>query len=559
MSVQRRYFMEYKKSRWELKYETFKSGSIDNDLKTLNDKKVKLANDMIQAYKDGKIDDVKKMQEEMKNITDNLEKKDNSKKAMTSNRAKIENTLQLKKDLVQDSAELLKKLNEIKAYEDAKKLIEDSDKDVANLEAEIKGIDAQIKQLNAKINAPNVKPEDKKKFEQDKEKLKVQRQQKSADIGKHNSDEYSKALKSKEELEGKIAKYDVKSINTVLAQNEKLIAKCDLIGANLVNGKSMEEINVSLKKFSFTPDKDFAKKVETMRAVYQKDESEKNDNLTKTEEDATKEADKALEAEKLAKEKAESAIKAAEEAEKEYEKISNLPSTQLPWYKKIPGVKQVVNFVSKIFNKEGKTDAEKTEEAKVAVEKAKAEAEKAKKELEEAMKAAKEAQKKAKEARKAKSEIGTEGRSTDYLEELRQQKDENDVLQGIAVYGDTFRNELKYQAPNVKSSLAQDEVDKAKSKKDYVMENYQDPNNPKKVYNDHRKDKRAYNILARKNEVRKNIADMKALKAKKSLNDRFGPGFDQHDNPPVVIDKDSSEEVKRTVREALYGDIDRDD
>ena len=41
MSVQRRYFMEYKKSRWELKYETFKSGSIDNDLKTLNDKKVK--------------------------------------------------------------------------------------------------------------------------------------------------------------------------------------------------------------------------------------------------------------------------------------------------------------------------------------------------------------------------------------------------------------------------------------------------------------------------------------------------------------------------------------
>ena len=530
--------MEYKKSRWELKYETFKNGSVDNDLKTLNDQKVKLANDMIQAYKDGKIDDIKKMQEEMKKITDNLDKKEVSKKAMTSNRAKIENTLQLKKDLIQDSAELLKKLEEIKDYEKAKKTIEDNDKEVAKLEAEIEGIDVQIKQLNAKINDPNVKPEDRKKFEQDKEKLKDQRQQKSADIGKYNNQEYSDALKNKEKLEAEVAKYDVKSINTALAQNEKLIAKCDLIGSNLVNGKSMEEINLSLKKFTFTPDKDFAKKVEAMRDVYQKEESAKTEDITKTEEEAKKEADKTLEAEKLAKEKADAAIKAAEEAEKEYEQISNLPTTQLPLHKRI------VNWVSKIFNKEGKTDAKKTEEAKIAVEKAKAEAEKAKKELEEATKAAKEAQKKAKDAEKAKAEISTEGRSTEYLEELRQQKDENDVLQGMAVYGDTFRKELNYKAPNVKSSLTQDQIDQAKSKTGKVM-----PGQEK----DHKKDKRAYDTDARKDEIRKNIDDLRKRRAEK-----FGPGFDQHDNPPAPKDNNEPEndtaEILRRADKALGED-----
>ena len=59
--------MEYKKSRWELKYEALKNGRIDNEVESLKDKKKQLADNMVEAYKNGKSDDVKKMQDEMRN------------------------------------------------------------------------------------------------------------------------------------------------------------------------------------------------------------------------------------------------------------------------------------------------------------------------------------------------------------------------------------------------------------------------------------------------------------------------------------------------------------
>lgn len=239
----------------------------------------------------------------------------------------------------------------------------------------------------------------------------------------------------------------------------------------------MEEINASLKKFQFTPNKDFAKKVTTMRKVYEKEENEVIKAVKEQEGKVTEEAKKAYE-------KAEKAIKQAQKAEEEYNRIRNLPIPKVPWYKKVPVIKQVVNGISKIFNKgENQT-------VQIDVDEAKAKFEQAMKEAEEATRT-------------------SEGkRSTDYLEELRKQKDENVVLEGMTLYGDTFKDRLKYKMPNVKSSLTQDQINKAKSmnKKEYVMPG-------------HEVDKRAYNVDARKAMVRKNIEELKKKNEMKKHDD----------------------------------------
>ena len=335
-----------------------------------------------------------------------------------------------------------------------------------------------------------------KKAEQDKAKLNAQRQQKNNEIGKLNSEEYTKSRTRMQELENEVGTYDLKAIKNALAKNEKLIAKCDLIGTNLVNGKSMEEITANLKNFKFKPDKNFSQKISTMRDLYKTEEKEKVEKTKKNNENATEEAKKAYE-------KARKAVETAEKARNEYEKISNLPAAKTPWYKKIPVLKQISNGISKIFNRKQTQNLEKTkklaEETENAAKKAIEEYRTKKDEMEKTKKVAKDTEM---------------GRSTEYLKELRGQKNEDEVLKGMAVYGDTFRDKLKYTVPNVKSSVTQGEVDKAKSKTKYVMNN-KDPKNP-----DHTTDKRAYNVEARKAQVKANIEQIRKMKEEKSGSER---------------------------------------
>lgn len=477
------------KSRWELKYEKIKNGSIDSEIEKLAGAKKELTDKIVEAYKNGKSDEVNALQGQIQRIDQETKKCNDSKNAVKTNEPKIQNILQLKEDLVKESSNLLEKQNKAKEYAGAKKQVEASDKKLATIETEIEAIDTQIKALNQTIQNPNTSEADRKKAEQDKAKLNAQRQQKNNEIGKLNSEEYTKSRTRMQELENEVGTYDLKAIKNALAKNEKLIAKCDLIGANLVNGKSMEEITANLKNFKFKPDKNFSQKISTMRDLYKTEEKEKVEKTKKNNENATEEAKKAYE-------KARKAVETAEKARNEYEKISNLPAAKTPWYKKIPVLKQ-------IFNRKQTQNLEKTkklaEETENAAKKAIEEYRTKKDEMEKTKKVAKDTEM---------------GRSTEYLKELRGQKNEDEVLKGMAVYGDTFRDKLKYTVPNVKSSVTQGEVDKAKSKTKYVMNN-KDPKNP-----DHTTDKRAYNVEVRKAQVKANIKQIRKMKEEKSGSER---------------------------------------
>lgn len=492
--------MEYNKSKWEMKYEEFKNGSVDKEIEIIKATIKEQAQKFNQAIQDGKNSESQKAQDEINKLQGELKTKEDIKSAFTTNQSKIEHVLQLKKDLIKESAEVLSKKSAIQEYRKAKKIVEKNDKESKKIQLEIEALDAQIKQLNIKINDKNTLPADRARFEQDKAKLNAQRQQKSNKVSQLNSDEYINSRKTVDRLETEVGSYKVKDIDKTLAENEKLIAKCDLIGKSLVNGKSMNDITVSLKNFKFTPNKDFAKKVSAMRDVYEKEGKAKAEDATKAHEEAESNFETTVNAAKEAKEKLEAAMKEAKEAEEEYNKINNLPAPKPKWYENLPGAKIVKGLVAKLKREPTTKTAE---EAKKEFENAKAEAEKAKKEFEEAERAAKEAQKERDgaetEARKATGE-----RSTDYLAELRQQKDQDTVLEGMTLYGDTFKDRLKFQMPNTKTSLTQDEIDRAKSKNNYVIQNQ----NGKK---DHVKDKRQYDVEARKENLIKTIAKMKGV------------------------------------------------
>lgn len=484
--------MEYNKSKWELKYDTFKKSNYEQEIDSIKRKIKEEAQKFNEAIQNGKNNDAQKAQDEINKLQVDIKKKETSNSAIKANEAKIENILQLKKDLVKESGELARKQAKIKNYKTLEKYIADKDVELKNHEKEIEQIDNDIKALNKKINDPQVDPKDKKTFEEEKRSLNNKRKEKTVLISQSNDDKYSDACKAKAILEREIATYDEKSIEKILAKNEKLIAKCDLIGKNLMNGKSMEDINVSLKQFKFTPNKDFAKKVSAMRDIYLKEENDNKNVAKQGEEKAVEEAQKAYE-------KATSAIEQAKKAEEEYRKLTNLPAQQTPWYKKAPIIKHMINAFEKITHK-GEKQAQKIEEARAKAEQARKEVEVAKKEFFE----------KNVEAEKVKVETGKieKGRSIDYLSELRKQKGENTILEGMTLYGDTFKDRLKYQMPNIKTSLTQDEIDQAKSKNNYVLTN-------QKGKNDHSKDKRAYDVEARKAMIKKNIEDIKKMKTEK--------------------------------------------
>lgn len=484
--------MENNKSKWESKYEEFKNGNMSKELETMKEKIKDEANKFNEAIKNGKNDEAKKAQDEINKLQGEIKKKEAINTSVKFNSSKIENILQLKKDLVKDSVELLNKKSEIDQYQEAEQTIKDKDADIMTLNTDMEAINAKIKQVDKQLENIQLSPADREKLEKDKEKLKAEKSAKAKEIGDNNND-YSNALNKREGLADKVSKYNINDIDIALAQNEKLIAKCDMVGKNLLNGKNMEEINASLKKFKFTPNKDFAKKVTTMRSVYEKEENE-----------AVNTVKEAVEEAKKAEENAKNALEKAKKAEEEYKKISNLPVPKTNLWQK------AINGLANIFKKGGNKKDVKTQ-----VEEAKKEAEEAKKEAE---KAAKEYKAKVEEAKKIKSTLNKEGeRSTDYLEELRKQKDENVVLEGMTLYGDTFKDRLKFNMPNISSSISQGEIDDAKSKNNYVMQNetYVNSKGETVTRNDHQKDKRAYNADARKAEIKKNIEELKALKAKK--------------------------------------------
>lgn len=56
------------KSRWELKYEKIKNGSIDSEIEKLAGAKKELTDKIVEAYKNGKSDEVNALQGQIQRI-----------------------------------------------------------------------------------------------------------------------------------------------------------------------------------------------------------------------------------------------------------------------------------------------------------------------------------------------------------------------------------------------------------------------------------------------------------------------------------------------------------
>lgn len=259
--------MEYKKSRWENEYDKYNENKdvLKSKMAEIRREQATLKEGPEYAAKKKELDELKKTQVKY----DKIEK----------NQAKIEHILNLKKDLVNKTSELLDekaefdKINE--TIEKCEKVFEKLDKERDALLKDVQKIDVQLKD-------PNLKDEDRKKLEDE-------RKSKIASVSDNNT-KYSEVANKKDDLSKKVELFDKDKINEELLKNEKLISKCDLIGANLVKGKGMEEISAKLENFEFKPNKDFAKKIQEMRDTYNKEKSQDNkEPEEKQEEDKNKE------------------------------------------------------------------------------------------------------------------------------------------------------------------------------------------------------------------------------------------------------------------------------
>ena len=98
--------MEQKLS-WEEKYENIKNGSIDSEIEKLAGVKEELPDKIAEAYTNRKFDEVSALQGQMQQIEQKVKKCN----AIKANELKIQNILQLKRDLVKESFGLLEKQN----------------------------------------------------------------------------------------------------------------------------------------------------------------------------------------------------------------------------------------------------------------------------------------------------------------------------------------------------------------------------------------------------------------------------------------------------------------
>lgn len=247
--------MEYKKSRWEMEYDKY-----NKDKDELKSKMAAIKRELAELKEGAEYAAKKKELKEMEKTQvkyDRIEK----------NKDKIENVLKFKKDLVGRTVELVEKKTEIEKYE---KVLKTFEQKIEKLDNENQRLLNRVRQIDNELKNPNLK-------EADRVKLQEERKEK-VNAAKENNTKYSEVANKKDAVGKKLETFDKDKISEELLKNEKLLGKCDLIGANLLKGKNMEEISAKLENFEFKPNKDFAKKIQEMREMYAKEkEAEKEE------------------------------------------------------------------------------------------------------------------------------------------------------------------------------------------------------------------------------------------------------------------------------------------
>ncbi len=317
--------MEYKKSRWENEYDNYKANK--DELKTkmaaIRREQAQLKEGPDYAAKKAELQELKKTA----TIYAKIEK----------NSSKIENILSFKKELVGKTADLLTQKNEIEKLDTSKTKLESAIKKLDDDRQ--KSVD-RIKKIEEELKNPQLK-------EEDKQKLQREKQEKLKNI-QENDVKFQEVANTRDAVVSKIEQYDKDKINKEILKNEQLLGKCDLIGANLVKGRSMEEISTSLQNFKFTPNKDFAKKIQAMRDMYGKDKEQPMKENKEESKDKGNAADKNKDSEADLTEEIEQGVQRAIEQEdrKDAEgKEENKPAKVSEFDQRHPRLAKVKNFI----------------------------------------------------------------------------------------------------------------------------------------------------------------------------------------------------------------------
>lgn len=452
----------YKKASWETKFEEFRDNGV-NTSKTLTDKIKSLVAEMNSNPTDTR---VKELNEEIKIASEQLK----GIKKIEKNNEKLLNILQVKNDLVQESYDLvraLEVLNDKTIYTNVNDTINDLDSELKTLNTELASIEEELRKDNL--------DEDKK------QELQKEKEEKLNHI-KENNFNYSFLTNIKD---GKLNKLEV--INR-LSQNEQLIAKCDLIGANLIKGKSMEDITASLKNFKFTPNKDFAKNIKEARKLKEQEKEKRKDNSLK---DPNKGRKNIVQEEERLKKLVDETQRKLDEAKSKYQDLQDENSLtkidENAWYNKIWGIKHITKLVRYIRDRKEREERE----GKITSLEKDIETLERKVQGYEAMR--QHVIKESERVSKSAPEVVDENHSIEYLKAIRKRNDVDQVLTGMAVYGRETFDKLGYRVPIINTN--EDTI--------------------KKLRNDAAR-KSAYgsnkDIETRKIEIKERVAEMKAAK-----------------------------------------------
>ena len=162
------------------------------------------------------------------------------------NKVKINNILEFKKNLVNETAMLYKKLKMIEDFQNKK-------------QRKIRRISKKIYKLE-KAMAKGSNKEKSLRLEEKRQSLIAQKEKmmNEADTELVEKNEYKEI---KDTLGSKA------SIKKQILKNEQLLSKCDIIGRGLVEGKSMDDIGVSLKTYKFKHNERFSEMIKKAKTT----------------------------------------------------------------------------------------------------------------------------------------------------------------------------------------------------------------------------------------------------------------------------------------------------
>ena len=235
------------KRKWEKDYEKYSTMNLDDEIK-----KIETEVRGIKTSQAGIKDPTSKEYKEGKENQKSKEKELNKMKALKQNMPQVKRTMDLKEKLENKLKELNAQKKEVEA---TKKLGEEGKK----LEEDLAKLIEKENKIKEALKNPKL-TDDQKKILQDELSKNALAQK----------DNHMKFSKNQLDLSAKLnSPLQKKDFDKEIQATKNMISKCNFIGRNLMEGKRMQEITVSLNKWD---DKKFVDKTEKTKKAMENTE-----------------------------------------------------------------------------------------------------------------------------------------------------------------------------------------------------------------------------------------------------------------------------------------------